>query len=167
MNIEARTTQILCEAIDKYNSHPLCLTRYIGFPAVSFTLKGHCAGWAKRKEINLNLAIMMDKRYPQALHDTVIHELAHCIVMAIHDHRTKPHGIEWALVMHMLGQNAERCHSYDTQTARKTRKFEYQCQCTKKHVLGVRSHNKHQRGYANVYRCIHCKTTLKLIGEIK
>ena len=167
MNIEDKTCMILAECIDTYNAHPLCLTKYIGFPELDFSMRGHCAGKANMKKIWLNLDMMRDKRYPNALKDTATHEMAHTIAMTIHGSEIKAHGIEWSLTMHMLGANPERCHSYITKTARKTRKFEYACHCTKNHRLGIVAHNKAQKSTTAYYRCKQCKQDLKFKGEIK
>ena len=46
-------------------------------------------------QLNRDLA----KKYPENLRDTVIHEMAHCLVHLNYDHRCKPHGQEWQNMM--------------------------------------------------------------------
>ena len=166
--IEDRAMMIVAECMDKYNNHPICAHKYLSFPKISFTLRGHTAGWATATEINLNLSIMNDERYPDALFDTVVHEMAHVIDRTIHGYkRGQSHGIGWQHIMFMLDASPERCHHYNTKAARKTRKFNYTCLCGKPHIIGTVGHNRHQKRNQTYYICKSCDGFLRFDKEIK
>ncbi len=103
-------------------------------------------------EINADLA----EQYPDQLRDTVIHEIAHCLVHLNHDYRCKPHGPEWQDMMYRLGVEPERCHLMEQPNLKRKRhgRHTYHCGCTE-HQLTTGKHNKIQI-YGTTRHCLRC-----------
>jgi SprT protein len=103
-------------------------------------------------EINADLA----EQHPENLRDTVIHEIAHCLVHLNYDYRCKPHGQEWQDMMYRLGLPPERCHFME-QPNLKRRKHglhTYHCGCAE-HRLTTGKHNKIQI-QGRTRKCVQC-----------
>ncbi len=103
-------------------------------------------------EINADLA----EQYPDQLRDTVIHEIAHCLVHLNYDHRCQPHGNEWQNMMYRLGVQPERCHLMEQPNLKRKKhgRITYHCGCTE-HYLTTGKHNKIQM-YGMTRKCIQC-----------
>jgi len=103
-------------------------------------------------EINADLA----EQHPENLRDTVIHEIAHCLVHLNYDHKTKPHGPEWQDMMYLLGVQPDRCHRMEQPNLKRVRhgRHKYHCSC-REHNLTTGKHNKIQI-YGMTRKCLRC-----------
>jgi len=103
-------------------------------------------------EINADLA----EQHPENLRDTVIHEIAHCLVHLNYDHKCKPHGSEWQDMMYRLGIEPERCHRMEQPNLVRKRhhRIAYHCSCHEHH-LTTGKHNKIQI-YGQIRTCNRC-----------
>lgn len=112
-------------------------------------------------EINADLA----EKHPENLRDTVIHEIAHCLVHLNYDRRCKPHGPEWQDMMYRLGVQPETCHRMEQPNLKRTRhnKHHYRCGCGD-HNLKTGRHNKHII-YGVKFTCRKCGTELEYQGN--
>lgn len=129
---------------------------------IEYDLKGHTAGeaWGAHK-IRLNLALLNDPRYhDRMINQTLPHEVAHCVVSQLHP-LAKPHGYEWQVMMVRLGLPPDRCHQYETQSARKrnTRKYFYNCDCESGHAVSITIHRRITQG--RKYKCRECGGILR------
>ena len=98
--------------------------------------------------------------------EVVLHEYAHAIQREIYGSYVKPHGREFKLICSYL----DTCSRASTkafmksktlnQRKRKTRKWEYVCNCNKSHFLSTTMHNKIQRGATKRF-CKTCGATIK------
>lgn len=145
----------------------------IGDVDIRFDLKGKTAGQviASKRVIRYNLnAISVDGGWEHLVNHTVPHEVAHLV------QRTNPnwpksrkanpsHGRYWKHVMAHFGVKATRCHSLNLPTARKTRKFLYDCKCNSGVQVGLNRHKKIQAGSAR-FSCRRCKSVIKFKAEI-
>lgn len=103
-------------------------------------------------EINADLA----EQHPENLRDTVIHEIAHCLVHLNYDYKCKPHGQEWQDMMYRLGVVPERCHLMEQPNLKRKKhgRVTYHCGCTEHH-LTMGKHNKIQiQGMTR--KCLRC-----------
>jgi len=114
-----------------------------------------------RLEINADLA----EKYPDGLRDTVIHEMAHCLVHLNYDRRCKPHGQEWQNMMYKLGVEPQRCHRMEQPDLVRKRHstHHYRCGCGDHHLKTGR-HNKHIV-YGVTFTCRKCGTDLEYQGN--
>ena len=139
---------------------------------IHFDLKGRAAGMyvlssqgrgrgrkATRK-IRYN-PWLFAKYFDDNLRDTVPHEVAHYITEQIYGrgrgrNRVLPHGDEWRAVMAAFGADDSVTSSFDLKgiPCRQQQTVAYRCQC-RDHQLGIRRHNKVQRGRAS-YLCRYC-----------
>lgn len=130
-------------------------------PTVFYDLKGRTAGWAIGNiKIRLNLDILNDPRYHEdMINRTLPHEVAHCVEHQLYG--TGGHGGRWAYLMSLLGLAAERCHQYETTSARKrnTKKFYYNCGCEDGHAVSAIIDRRIKQG--RNYRCNKCGQTLR------
>ncbi len=109
-------------------------------------------------KINADLAEL----YPDQLRDTVIHEVAHCLVHLNYDYRCKPHGAEWQDMMAQLGiGDIQRCHRMEQPDLRRKeqRTHRYVCNC-REYQLTTTRHNK-VLFKGRTYRCTSCKGNLE------
>lgn len=130
-------------------------------PAVSFDLRGLTAGEAcgETSAIRYNEALLL-KNGRAFVDEIVPHEVAHVVVEAMRGRRrVRPHGPEWRAVMEAFGVPARRCHSFEAEPARRTRRFAYRCLCEKAHLLTKRAHLRIRRGTAE-YSCRSCGSVL-------
>jgi SprT protein len=162
--LHSRVMKRLHEVTDivnaKYNSN-------IKVPTVTYNLKGRIAGKAYwHGQIKLNAGIFLT-HIEDFIHRTVAHEMMHICCYRLYP-RAKGHGREWKSLMHLIGVEASRCHSYDVSTsllASGKELFSYSCNC-KTHSVGKVKHNNMQRlGPAN-YKCRSCKHGLTFLGKL-
>jgi len=107
--------------------------------------------------INQDLAEL----YPEQLRDTVIHEMAHCLVFGTIPRRCKPHGPEWQHMMLLLGVSPEVCHRMEQPglIRKRNNRQTWHCDCTE-HYLTTTMHNKIMiKGQPR--HCRRCKTSLQ------
>ena len=144
---------------------------------VNYSLRGLVSGYSipphdgENHTLQFNLDVATNN--PDTYKDTVVHEFAHMLSLMVFD--THAHDKFWYHVMRKLGvTNPKRCSSYtNIKPARKTRKFKYRCLCVEdnEHVLGLVSHNRHQKTLKNTqhgrYACKACSATLVYLEEIK
>jgi hypothetical protein len=50
---------------------------------------------------------------PERFVSTLLHEFAHALNRWVNGREPQPHGEEWQDIMRRLGQEPDRCHSYD------------------------------------------------------
>lgn len=111
-------------------------------PTVSFDLRGTTAGKAfyLRNHIQLN-PILLNENKNAFIARTAGHEAAHLIAHHHFGNKIKGHGTEWQEVMRWLGQEASRCHQYDTKnSAIVKRTVEYRCDCNVPIFLSTKHH---------------------------
>ena len=137
MDVEAQVKAVIMEV-------ELNAPEGVRFPTdwlVKFYRKSPVAGKAKGPRtilINSDLA----EQYPEQLRDTVIHEMAHCLVYRNVPHRCKPHGPEWQDMMYLLGIEPETCHRMEQPNLKrvKHRTHRYHCGCGD-HQIKTGRHN--------------------------
>jgi SprT protein len=138
-------------------------------PKLDFSLIGRTAGEAHYHQWKIRYNIPLYNRHPsEFLARTVPHELAHLITWNLYGTviARRPHGSYWKMVMHKLGVDAKRCHSFDTnglvrQRKKAERPFTYKCHCRTFHLTNI----LHSRILAGQKRwCRACKTTLQFVG---
>ena len=150
---------------------------------VAFDLRGRAAGMyvvsrrggSTTRKIRYN-PWLFAKYFDENLKSTVPHEVAHYIVEQLHrqrwwrslskaggSRRPQPHGPEWRGVMDAFGADASVTSSFDMSgiPCRKQQTVSYRCRC-REHPLGIRRHNKVQRGQAQ-YLCRYCGEQLVLV----
>lgn len=123
------------------------------FPHVSYTLTGRTAGRATFQEWKIKLnAVLLNENVDQFIERTVPHEMAHLIDYQLNPSVviTKPgsknsfHGPTWKRIMHVLGADSSRCHSFDTTHSRRhVTKHIWECThegCCGKLTLGPKRH---------------------------
>lgn len=125
-------------------------------PEIRFDLRGYRAGVAylNRNLIRLNQALLQENA-DDFIKDTPAHEAAHLINRALYGMFVKPHGVEWAKIMCIIGKSANRCHDYEVKTD-----HVYSCKCNKKHYLSTTKHNRVLSG-RSFFRCLDCNTYIK------
>lgn len=133
-------------------------------PAVRFDLRGKAAGQfrvdgANHCVIRYNLALLA-RHGEDFLRRTVPHETAHYLAFLLYGRGTRPHGAEWQGLMHSLGADASRCHSYDVSglAARRLEHFDYHCGCSDHQLTSIR-HGRILDGRA--YLCRRCGEPLR------
>ena len=139
----------------------------------TFNLKGACAGKCCYRSgyhfyrFNTTLAQENENEF---LKQTCPHEVAHRITDIIYGNisSVRAHGKEWKHVMRNVMQiPAERCHSYDVRSVKKSAKFIYSCKCKdKEHPLTKIRHNRIMKKEQQ-YVCKSCKQLLKFSYEHK
>ena len=130
--------------------------RTFPMPMISLRLKGGTAGKAHYTQWSIKYNPEIYARHKEDFKKrTVPHELAHLIAFSIYG-RIKSHGREWRSVMHRLGVDSSRCHSYDVEgiKATRSRPFVYSCGCTEFKLTRL-IHNKILMG--QVRRCLKCR----------
>jgi SprT protein len=154
---ESRTHALLKRASDHYRIPALQAE-------VRFDLRGQSAGQARvptrgRAVIRYNLQLLWENG-ERFLSRTVPHEAAHLIAQRLHGARIRPHGEEWQAVMHLLGADPSRCHTYDTSrvAVRRLLRYAYHCACREHALTSIR----HKRILAGqTYYCGICRKTLE------
>ena len=113
-------------------------------PKIRYDLKGRVAGQAflYQNMIKINAYVLVNN-VDDYIKQTIGHEYAHLIAHERFGRNIRPHGQEWRRVMTKLGLPANRCHSYEVQSARKTVKYQYSChKCGRLMTLGKIRHKK-------------------------
>ena len=125
-------------------------------PEIRFDLRGCRAGVAylSKNLIRLNQTLLQENG-DDFIKDTPAHEAAHLINRSLYGMFVKPHGIEWAKIMCIIGKPANRCHDFEVKTD-----HVYSCKCNKKHYLSTTKHNRILSGRA-LFRCLNCNTHIK------
>ncbi len=114
-----------------------------------------------RNLIKLNYRLLQAN--PHHIVQTFTHELAHLVAVELHGLKAKGHGHYWQQVMLAFGAEPRRCHKLDVSGLRRKHKtHQLYCKC-KIHTVKSGRYNKLVRGVN--YRCVLCKTLLKLNGE--
>lgn len=105
------------------------------------------------------------KYFAESLAQTVPHEVAHYVTDLIHGLRgVRPHGPEWRGIAQALGASPRATGNYDLGgiPLRRQSLYDYRCACAQ-HRLGVRRHNRIQRGEGG-YLCRRCRVALVFCG---
>jgi len=119
-------------------------------------LHDRMAGKIKPVKIKLSLPLLM-LNGEEFIKDTPGHEAAHLISVEMFGEAGTGHGYCWQQVMHVIGQQAKRCHKLQTAVDR----VEVRCSCrTHRVTKGIA--RKILAGYA--YTCKSCKSGLTLAG---
>lgn len=152
----------------------------IPLPRVIYTKRGSTSGEAILQDwtINLNPALLM-RNVETFLETTVPHEFAHLIVHQLWPQahlRTRGengkwtkrdfHGSYWQSVMHALGANPKRCHSYDvTGVANRRPRYQYKCaHCGASLSVSIVKHNRLKEN-PRAYRHGRCGSLGRLIFD--
>jgi predicted SprT family Zn-dependent metalloprotease len=114
--------------------------------AISFRLRGTCAGMAKRRgtrySMEFNGEMITREAFDHVINDTVPHELAHIVCFAF-PRFGKNHDGGWAHICRTLGGSGARTHNEDVVYA-KGRTFEYTSTTGHKHNVSEQRHRKIQ-----------------------
>jgi SprT protein len=134
------------------------------WPEVAFDLKGRVAGqaWGDKK-IRLNIELL-HKYYDEMLHQTLPHEIAHCVVSRKWP-RARPHGWQWGQVMLAFGLPALRTHAMPYTKARHhPRPHRYACmKCNRIFNVTNNIHRKMENG--QIRYCSRCKSRVYWIDS--
>lgn len=124
------------------------------------------AGKAIYNKNTIKLNIRLLKRHPDHLEQTVAHELAHLISVALYGLEAgRGHGTNWQNVMRRLGFSPDRTHSLDTSGLRRTHEVKGKAKCScRTFELKARRFNKILNGAK--YRCLNCGSHLELLNEV-
>ena len=140
-------------------------------PALSLKLAGKTAGMAHITDNRLRFNEAIYRQQPAAfLAETIPHEVAHLVAYARFGLRIKPHGKEWQYVMQQVfAVPAKRTHEFviPSETKRRTRRYEYQCQCdaaSRLHYLSAQRQALIARKKYR-YRCQQCQAQLQYTGR--
>lgn len=137
------TAQLQAKVNDKLLAGIATIERVYGvkmvFPTISYALTGTTAGMAyyRHNLLKFNAKLLVENEQ-EFIENTVPHELAHLATELIYPEAHKrststgkrnPHGHQWQSIMHTLGVEAKRCHSYDTSgtVRRKSTSVEVEC----------------------------------------
>lgn len=170
-NVKAQVVAKLKSSIAKCEAH---YGRTFKMPTILYTKRGTTAGTAnyRKYEVNFNPVLLMEN-LEDFIARTVPHEMAHLVDHALHPQnfessftitqsgrykRTKRdvHGATFKAIMHVMGADGSRCHSYDTSNARVKQKtlHEWVCNdCGATMTLGPKRNKKMmQAGVRGAYR---------------
>jgi len=130
----------------------------------TFKLRGHAAGTActVSNTIDYN-SYLLNKYREKFISEIVPHEVAHIVVAKIHIGRHRPHGREWQAVVEFFGATPRASHTFETKSARRIKRYPYQCGCDQPHLFTTRTHRRAQRKYVE-YSCQICKQRLVYSG---
>jgi SprT protein len=137
------------------------LQRQIPYPSIVFNIRGKCAGRANClfNVIRYNVELARHN-FEAFLERTVKHEVAHVVAVKYYNCKAG-HNREWRWIMEdVFGQEASRCHSYDTSNcaARKTYWHIYRCMCGKDLRVGTKYHNQIQANQTILHKT--CRTAI-------
>lgn len=158
--LKAKVLRRLDELIIEANK---LFKRSFNSPKVMFYLRGTTAGKADltNNVVILNHVLLVENQ-EEFMTDTIPHELAHLITLAMFGRKASAHGKEWKAVMRALGVEPTRTHSLDVSSV--STRHEYRCACKKFQLSTVR-HNKAARGAE--FLCPKCKHVLVLASSSK
>ena len=145
-------------------------THGFSLPSISYYDNKLSAGTALGSwKIELNM-VMLRENTESMIHETVAHELAHCVVSHCWKldggPRPKPHGREWRDVMiNWFGVSPETTHSYDDTNvkAKRQNKWEAACSCTMHHITTTKQMNIAMG--KRRYKCRSCGDLISLTGK--
>ncbi len=123
---------------------------------------GKAAGWAScaysgggrtatDMKLILNAQLVNEEDAHKLIDEVIPHEIAH-LVCFIRPELGKNHNRGWANVCRILGGSGERCHRYDLQKARRTRKAVYNINGQLQNI-GLTVHKRIQRGASYSWAC--------------
>jgi SprT protein len=153
-------TELQAKAInrihDAFQTASKFYSKDFNLPTISFKLKGRRAGYASfyRNKVALNNE-MLHANGDAFISDTPGHEAAHLIAYHVYGTSIRPHGIEWKKVMRVIGQEPNRCHSFEVVT-----RYRYFCKCSDRIFLTTQKHNRMQTR-KTVFYCKNCKETIR------
>ena len=148
--------------------------------SVSFDLKGKVAGdfaWAE-KHVRINAFVVSN--YPDKLQELMIHEVAHAVDYVQNGHRKNSrgqyisHDAKFRGYMRDIAMqlgvvvDTTTTHQMNLPSARRMRKWEYECGCPNNIVVSTVMHNRMQkknerRKCLSCHKSIHKATFLKEI----
>ena len=149
---------VLARASNLYGQH-------FPMPVINYDVRGRLGGLAYYRSnlIRIN-PYVLERNTEEFLAQIVPHEVCHLLAHQIYPYKQiKPHGPEWKSVMRRLGYPPTRCHSFEVEQIRKTRKFRYVCNCMK-HTVGHAVHKKMQAGQKRI--CLKCRQRVIFLNEI-
>lgn len=135
--------------------------KQFGLAGGRWKFEGNVKKWEFTLRFNLNLLIDETE-----IHQTVGHEVAHCVTWIRHGCDVKPHGEEWQLVMRLFKLPAlrEREAKVPVLPSRKvTRVFNVACGCEGPRSLSLTRYNRLLKGM--LYRCTLCNQHLKIVDN--
>ncbi len=144
--------KIITRVIDCLDIAAIKTGRIFETPEIRLDLRGHQAGqaiparWLLR--FNPQIAQQDTERF---IREVSAHEVAHLVTYKVW--RTLDHGDDFKKVMNWLGEEANRCHDFDSKPSRIIRRFEYFCSCSQHNLTTIR-HNRILKG--QTYRCRKC-----------
>lgn len=147
---------------------------------IVFYAKGRTAGhakWDKRAgKLIFNIEFNIDaiaKDWDHLTRETIPHEIAHIVDVFIHDGKSNHHNAVWKRYARRLGCKGDRCHSINTERARKKstrkrRRIQYVTDCGTEIWLTMNIHNKIQRGQTRILKANRSKITAShCTGRVK
>jgi SprT protein len=161
--------QAILNSIEKYSY--IAYNKGYNFPKIpiDFSLKGACAGKAFIRhdgtptKMQFNLAIA-ERHIEHFCDSTCPHEMAHILQYMTYP-RSKPHGKEWQFFCKVLtGKTMPRCHSYNIEGIKRTRKnqYKYECKC-RTHDVSITRHRRILAG--NIYFCKECNGDINKVNQ--
>lgn len=108
----------------------------------------------------LNAQLVNEQDVSKLLEDTIPHEIAH-LVCYVRPELGKNHDRGWRRVCIMLGGSGDRCHRYDLEKARKTRKAVYNINGNPTHI-GLTVHKRIQSGAAYTTVCQQSRQRVRI-----
>lgn len=94
--------------------------------------------------------IYLNTHTDKYLRTTVVHEVVHLGVFAAYGGRMQPHGIEWKMMMRVLGAQPNRCHSYTHPAGifgKEKAKYGHKCSvCNETVMTGPKVHTNIEQG---------------------
>jgi predicted SprT family Zn-dependent metalloprotease len=117
----------------------------------------------KNNEIRLCQKIW-DRISTEEKEHTIKHEACHLASVALYGIKDgRGHGNCWKSVMHMVGENSNRCHNYDVVDLRKkSNRVPAKCGCGSVKEIGKVRANRIKRGVSQ-YSCAKCNTVVELV----
>lgn len=123
-------------------------------PQIQYNLRGTCAGKANYVKWILQFhPKIASENWNDYINTTVPHEVAHLAVELVYPHahhrggKRSVHGYEWQSIMHTLGADPARCHSYNV--ANIGNRFHYKCSgCGADLYMTAKRHNKALAGFS-------------------
>jgi SprT protein len=170
LDVRARVESEITRCMDIIESH---YQRAIPRPTISYEKTGTTAGTANyiHNHITFNGALLM-LHIEDFMARTVPHEYAHIVCNYVYPDAYKTQRIvgtrKWTkrelhgprfqeimAVMGITGEDASRCHSYDTTTTAKPKsKYEYRCvTCDQLYLIASKIHNEIASGNPRRRRC--------------
>lgn len=154
LQLSIEVTRVYELARSKFSSYSRECPQIVGFR------NSRTAGVARARSNYVEFNLDMAEKNPVEFIDTIIHEIAHLVVMNIYPGAKQSHGPEFRYVCRVLGGSGTTYHDHDgTPPKRVYFKTEYliRCEC-RNHWISARQKNKMDAGVK--YKCQICNESI-------